>query len=100
MASSLTSTSPSAGLEQLDGEHPGDAEVLRDREGEGLDPALLRAGVESGGGSDHLVADSVLLHGLHDGVGGSLSPGPPCDLGGQLAGEGNELLGEQFAVLA
>ena len=60
IASSLTSTRPSRGLEQLDREHAGDAELARDRHRDllGLDGERR---VEVGRGGDHLVADAVAL---------------------------------------
>ena len=85
---------PSRGLEQLDGEVADDAELLGDAQRQLLGLAAPASRVEAGRGRDHGVADAVDLDGLDDRVGDGLAVRGADDVGGQLAGEVDLLLGE------
>lgn len=74
------------GLEQLDGQVAGHAELLGDAQGEGLGLARERLGQVRGGG-DHRVAHAVHLDGLDDGVGHGLAVRGADDVGRELADE-------------
>ncbi len=89
---------PVGGLEQLHGEHPGDAERVRDLDGQPLGAGGLLL-VQTGGRRDHLVADPAALHGLDDRIDRHLAVGGPGDLHGEFAGELDLLLHQQRHVL-
>ncbi|GAA3130444.1 hypothetical protein GCM10020001_060510 [Nonomuraea salmonea] len=83
------------GLEHLDGQQPGHAQLVGDLQADVLGPRG-RLGVEVGGGRDDLDADAVLLHGLDDGVADALPVGRAGDQHGHLTLERDERLGHQL----
>src|SRR3569833_3099935 len=82
------------GLEQLDREQAGDAEPVGHVQGEPLG-LFGQIGIQAGRRRDHLVADAVTLHRLHDRVRRALTVRRPGHQGGQLAPERHVLLGQQ-----
>lgn len=82
------------GLEELDGEHAGDVQLLGQPHGGG-GGGLGDGRVQVPGGGDHEVAHAGHLHGVHHGVGRDPPGGGAGHLGGELAGERHEGLGEQ-----
>ena len=55
--------------------------------------------VQAGGRGEHLDADAVALHGLHDRVGGDLPARGAGDQRGQLAAQRHPLLDDQLEPL-
>ncbi len=82
------------GLEELDGEHAGDAQPLGHRDAD-LRRHPLQTLVGAGCRGDDLGAHAPALHGLDDGVGPHVARRSPRHLLGEFAREVDQLLDEQ-----